>query len=288
MTAPRTLLAILAIVCTVQTLDSQVSVFSSRIDVVRINALVTSRGQPVQGLEAGDFEVRDNGVLQDVELVGPEQTVTNVVLGVDVSASVSGERLQHLQEAGRALLNQLTRGDRAALVTFSQQVRLEQQLTDDVSRVRERLDAVTTSRGTALADGTYVAIAAAGEHSGRNAVILFCDGVDTDSWLTAETVTETVRRSDVVVYGVTIGGRHRPTFLRTVSENTGGSLIEIESTQDLSRAFLQILEELRRRYLISYVPRGVSPSGSHRIDVRVKNRSATVRARAEYRAGASP
>ena len=282
------ILALLTIICSVQRLDSQVSVFSSRIDVVRINVLVTSRGRAVQGLEADDFEVRDNGVVQDVELVGLEQVGANVVLVLDVSASVSGERLQHLKAAGRAVLNQLKPGDRAALVTFSEKVRLEHPLTTDVSRIREKLDAVTTSGSTALVDGGYAAVAAVGAHAGGNAVILFSDGVDTASWLRPEVVTETVRRSDAVVYGVTVRGRNAPTFLRSVSEITGGSLIEIESTEDLSRAFLQIVEELRQRYLVFYVPRGVSASGAHRIDVRVKDRSATVRARSGYWAGTLP
>ena len=36
--------------------------FTSRIEAIRVDVLVTEDGQPVQGLTADDFEVLDNGV----------------------------------------------------------------------------------------------------------------------------------------------------------------------------------------------------------------------------------
>ena len=74
-------------------------------------------------------------------------------------------------------------------------------------------------------------------------------------------------------------------FLRDLSEVTGGRLITIESTQDLSATFARILEEFRMRYLISYSPQGVSAGGWHRLEVRVRGRAASVKARPGYFAG---
>ena len=95
---------------------------------------------------------------------------------------------------------------------------------------------------------------------------------------------ETARRGDVVVYGVEIGER-RASFSRELSEVTGGRLIAIESTNDLSATFTRILEEFRMRYLISYSPQGVDAGGWHRLDVRVRGRGLTVKARPGYFAG---
>jgi hypothetical protein len=88
-----------------------------------------------------------------------------------------------------------------------------------------------------------------------------------------------------VVYGVSVRSRISPTFLKDLGELTGGALLEIESTRDLSQAFLRILDEFRQRYLLSFSPRGVSPTGWHRLEVRVKGRRVTVNARAGYQAG---
>ena len=39
------------------------STFTSRIEAVRVDVLVTENGRPVQGLTPADFEVLDNGVV---------------------------------------------------------------------------------------------------------------------------------------------------------------------------------------------------------------------------------
>lgn len=50
-------------------------------------------------------------------------------------------------------------------------------------------------------------------------------------------------------------------------------------------ALLQVLQEFRQRYVISYTPQGVSRDGWHTLKVRVKSRGAAVRARPGYLAG---
>jgi Ca-activated chloride channel homolog len=259
--------------------------FSSRVEAVRVDVLVTDRGKAVTGLRPDDFEVRDEGVLQEIDLVQLDQVPLNVILGLDVSESVSGERLEHLQSAGTSLLRGLQKGDRAALLTFSHAVRLRQELTSDIARVQETLADVVPSGLTAIVDGASAAIALAGSDVGRSLLIVFSDGVDTASFLSPNVVVQSARRSDVVVYGVAMRGRLSPTFLKDLGEVTGGSLFEIDSTKDLSQTFLRILTEFRQRYLLSFQPRGVSTTGWHRLEVRVKGRRGIVRARAGYQAG---
>ena len=258
--------------------------FSSRIDAVRVDVLVTEGGRPLQGLTPDDFEVLDNGVRQHVDLASFEQIPLNVVLALDMSASLQGLRLGHLQSAGKRLLEGLKPGDRAALVSFSHVVAPSQGLTDDLDRVRAALDQAQGEGLTSLIDATHAGMLLGESDAGRSLLIVFSDGVDTSSWLTADAVLETARRGDVVVYGVEVGER-RASFPRDLSEATGGRLFPIESTTDLSATFAKILEEFRMRYLVSYSPQGVPPGGWHRLDVRVKNRSVTIKARPGYFAG---
>ena len=51
--------------------------------------------------------------------------------------------------------------------------------------------------------------------------------------------------------------------------------------------FVSVLEEFRHRYLLSFSPGGVSTDGWHRLEVRVKRRGVTVKARPGYLAGRS-
>jgi VWFA-related protein len=255
--------------------------FSSRIEAVRVDVLVTANGQPVQGLTPADFEVVDNGVRQTVDLASFEQIPLNVVLALDMSASLQGLRLGHLQTAGSAVLDGLKPGDRAALVAFSHIVSANQGLTDDLDRVRAALYQNRGEGLTSLIDAAHAGMLIGESDAGRSLLIVFTDGVDTSSWLTAESVVETARRGDVVVYGVEVGER-RASFSRDLTDVTGGRLFGIESTRDLSATFTRILEEFRNRYLVSYSPQGVKTSGWHRLDVRVRTRGATVKARPGY------
>ena len=101
---------------------SQSPVFKARVEGVRIDVLVTEGGRPLAGLRADDFDVRDNGVPQTVDLVSLGDVPVNVVLAFDVSASVSGHKLLGLTDAGSALLDALDASDSAALVTFNRWV----------------------------------------------------------------------------------------------------------------------------------------------------------------------
>ena len=259
--------------------------FTSKIEAVRVDVLVTDNGQAIRGLGPADFELLDNGVPQQVELVSFDQIPLNVILALDMSDSVAGERLDELRGAGAALLAALQKQDQAALVTFSHSVQLGSKLTSDVSTVREALGAAKGTGMTAMVDGTYAGIMVGESDAGRALLIVFSDGVDTSSWLRADAVLDTAKRADVVAYGVSVVSRLKPVFLRDLTSFTGGRLFEIEKTTNIDQTFLSILDEFRHRYLVSYTPRDVAKDGWHRLDVRIRNRKATVKARPGYLAG---
>ena len=267
--------------------SAQQPTFSARREAVRVDVLVTDRGKVVTGLTAADFELRDNGVPQTIDLVSFQQIPLNVFLALDTSASVSGERLMHLQTAGHALLDRLAKDDRSALLTFSHTIVRREGLTGTTARVREALTDVQPSGDTALVDGTYAAIMLDPADGGRNLLLVFSDGLDTASWLKPEQVLDSAKRSDFVVYGVSSSrGPEDAKFLEDLTEVTGGATLKVASTEQLSATFLKILDEFRRRYLISYSPTGVPNSGWHRLEVRVKGRRLTLKSRAGYQAGA--
>jgi VWFA-related protein len=264
---------------------AQSPAFSSKVEAVRVDVLVTDNGEVIHGLGPSDFELLDNGVPQAVDLVSFDQIPLNVILALDMSDSVAGARLAQLRGAGGGLLAALHKEDQAALVTFSHAVQLGARLTTDIASVQTALAAAVNAGQTALVDGTYAAIMVGESDAGRALLIAFSDGVDTSSWLRADAVLDAARRADVVVYGVSVVSRLKPEFLRDVTSLTGGRLFEIEKTANLTSTFLGILDEFRHRYLVSYTPRGVAKDGWHKLEVRVKNRRAAIKARPGYLAG---
>jgi len=285
--APAAVLALLVASGAAGVAAQETPTFSIGVEAIRLDVLVTHRDRVVLGLEAADFEVRDNGILQDVELVSSERLPLNVILALDTSGSVAGEPLDHLRSAGQTLLARLLPGDQAGLVTFSHEVTLQEGLTRDMARLGRALALVEPRGETAVIDGSYAAMMLSEAAIGRDLLIVFSDGVDTSSWLTESQVLAAARRSDVVVYGVSVRGTLEPGFLGRLTQITGGSLFEVESTRDLSAAFVGIFDEFRNRYLLSYSPQDVSGGGWHRLEVKVKGRRGLAKVRSGYMSGPS-
>jgi VWFA-related protein len=277
--AGTTVAALLAATAIVRTQDVT---FSSRVEAVRVDVLVAENGQPVRGLGPADFEIRDNGVLQQIDLLDAEQMPVNAILALDMSNSVAGDKLTHLRTAGRAVLDALRKEDRAALVSFSHIVSLGSPLTDDFTRVREALDRAQSSGQTSLVDAMYAGLVLSESDTGRGLVIAFSDGLDTSSWLTSDQVLDIGRRSDAVVYAVSVSGVAPTKFLRDLTTLTCGDMVQVESTKNLSDHFVRLLDEFRDRYLFSFTPRGVSKDGWHKLDVRVKGHDVKIKARPGY------
>jgi len=254
--------------------------FRSGIEAVRVDVLVLDGGQPVTGLTARDFEVRDNGVLQQIDRVSFEQIPLNVVLALDMSGSLEGEGLEQLRGAAGALLDGLHPDDQVALVTFSHMVAQQSGLTRRAELVRAAIGRMKAEGGTALVDGAFAGMMLAQSDADRALEVVFSDGVDTASWLMPDAVIDAAKRSDAVVYTVYAGKAPAPPFLRDLAAFTGGRVFENPRESSLRPTFTRILAEFRQRYLLTYSPRDVAPGGWHRLRVNVRNRRATVTVRA--------
>ncbi len=77
-------------------------------------------------------------------------------------------------------------------------------------------------------------------------------------------------------------------FLDALAAETGGKVFNAERSDRLRETFVQIVNEFRSRYLLTYTPRGVEAGGWHPIEVKLKGRKGKVTARRgylRYRAG---
>ncbi|MEP6915566.1 MAG: VWA domain-containing protein [Acidobacteriota bacterium] len=256
--------------------------FSSGALGVRVDVLVTDGRHPVGGLTALDFELRDDGVVQTVTVMDVTDVPVNAVLALDTSASIAGTRQVDLVAASYAFLDGLKAADRAALTTFSHAVAPRIPLTSDIPVVRAELRRIVPSGRTAVLDGVYVALVTTLSEPGRSLVVVCTDGADTSSWLQAEEVLESAKRSNAVIYAVTAADARRSSSLDDLTDATGGQVLQVKSSADLRGAFQKILQQFRSRYTLTYSPEGVPAGGFHRLDVRAKRRGLNVRARQGY------
>jgi hypothetical protein len=89
--------------------------FDRGVEAVYVDVFVTKDGQPVTGLTAPAFELRDGNVARPVELVAVEALPLTAILAFDTSASVEGEKLVALRRASEAFLDGLRPEDEIAL-----------------------------------------------------------------------------------------------------------------------------------------------------------------------------
>jgi VWFA-related protein len=266
-----------------------VPVFSTGVEVVRVDVSVLRDGKLVEGLQAGDFEVRDNGVLQTVEIVGDprggaggESKPVDVVLALDVSDSVRGEPLKQLKAAAHALVDVLRPEDSFSLLTFSSRVRLAVSPADSRERAHEVIEATQAQLTTSLYDAAFAAVATADPSRGRPLALVLSDGKDHGSWLKPEQVLRAAEGSELVVHVVftrQAGGEQD--FLRELAGTTGGEEWRADYGQ-LRDVLLRALEEFRSRYTLRYDRQGVARAGWHEFDIRVHRSGVRVRARSGY------
>jgi VWFA-related protein len=282
--------------------------FKVNIEAVRVDVLVMDGNRPVTGLTVENFELRDSGVLQQIESVEYEDVPLRLMLVLDVSQSVEGQLLVDLKNAATAVTRLLAPDDRGALVTFSGALELGASWTSDKARLEQAIAATEAGGSTALHDAAYAALTLRDTEPGRTLVLVFSDGDDTASWLPGQAVVDVARRSDAVVYGVgpPDEGPVRPgfridfrsgiqspvpnlpmailleRFLKGLASETGGRYFDLQRGSQLRDTFVRILTEFRSRYLLTYTPRGVDAGGWHPIEVKLKKGRGGATARRGY------
>ncbi|HEX5706186.1 MAG TPA: VWA domain-containing protein [Pyrinomonadaceae bacterium] len=187
--------------------------------VVTVPVVVMSReGKYVAGLRREDFRLFEDGVEQDIAFFAPVETPVTVALLIDVSDSTRF-KIEEIQEAAVAFVEQLREGDRALVVSFDQSVVVMTEPTADRRVLREAIRRTRTGGGTRLYDALAAVInERLNRFAGRKAVVIFTDGVDTMSkQATARSTVELVEELDAFVYSVQYStyieaARPRPSF----------------------------------------------------------------------------
>ncbi len=287
------------------------AVFGVRVDSVYVDAFVSQRGDPVVDLSASDFELKDNGVVQRLEIIASEALPLLSVLVFDSSGSLAGERLLALQAAGRAFLDGLRPQDEVSLFTFAGETQWLVRPTTDKSAVARALERLQTAGATSVLDALFAALILP-QTQARTLVVLFTDGEDNMSWLDWRQMQQVAERSNALIHVVGLrraedlgfaspamdaSGRMLPVVgtpplewlhtwgLRQIAEASGGRYWEAESPARLKTAFAAITESMAQRYILSYEALGLKRPGWHEIELRLPGRKGEVHARRGYWVG---
>jgi Ca-activated chloride channel homolog len=150
--------------------------------LVTLPVSVTDRdGRYIPNLRKEDFRLWEDGLEQQVAFFASVDKPFSVVLMLDTSGSTRF-RIEEIQDAAIAFVNQLRPDDRVMVVSFDDDIRVLSDFTGDRGRLRDAIRRTRTGDGTKLYDAVDMVI---NQHlsriSGRKAIVLFTDGVDTTS-----------------------------------------------------------------------------------------------------------
>lgn len=272
-------------------------------------------GKFIPNLTKDDFEIFEDGIKQEIDHFSSVEAPFNVVLLLDTSGSTRF-KVEDMQRAALAFVDQLRAQDRVMVVSFDSRVYIDSEFTGDRTQLRRAIQQTRTGGSTRLYDAVDLVLTKRlNQMPGRKAIVLFTDGVDTNSALaTALSTIDLVEESAVLVYpiqyetqndatgGMIVNGKpvtlpsgdarlwtvayERATkYLHELADRTGARLYRAETIKDAAQAFALIAEELRHQYSLSYYPANAARDGAYRrIRVTVNQPNVVVRARAGYRA----
>ena len=158
-------------------------------DIIKVNTTLVTLpvsvmdrdGRYIPNLRKEDFRLWEEGVEQDIAFFSAVDKPFSLVLMIDTSGSTRF-RLEDIQDAAITFVNQLRRDDRVMIVSFDDDVRVLSEFTTDRYRLRDAIRQTQTGNGTKLYDAVDLVInRRLSQVSGRKAIVLFTDGVDTTS-----------------------------------------------------------------------------------------------------------
>ncbi len=159
-------------------------------DIVRVNTTLVSipvsvmdrDGKYIPNLRKEDFRIWEDGAEQQVAYFASTEKPFTVALLIDTSGSTRF-RLEEIQNAAIAFVDQLRADDRVMIVSFNDKIRvLTSQPTSDRALLRSAIRQTEAGSGTRLYDAVDQVInKELSRVEGRKAIVLFTDGVDTTS-----------------------------------------------------------------------------------------------------------
>jgi Ca-activated chloride channel homolog len=274
--------------CVVVSAQEQESVarFSSRVQLVEVYAsVIGANGEPVTGLKRSDFQVYEDGKPQELTTFAAGEFPLTVALGVDRSWSMAGEPLRLAKDASQAFLQELKPGDRSMVVAISNQADLIAPLSDDRTSQARAIAALDPWSTTALHDAIIGTLDRLEPERGRQAIVMFSDGVDRYSHASAADVVERARRSQALIYPIALG-KNRAPLLAELAVLTGGRSFQLRDARELRMTLATIARELRYQYLLGYSPSDpIEPGARQWRSIRVALTSPTPGARVRARDG---
>ncbi len=267
-------------------------------DVISVpTTVLDNRGRLIKGLQKEDFQLREDGVLQELTSFSMQESPIRVTLLLDVSGSMV-DRIAEVKRAASQFMKYVGPNDLIKVIQFDHVVKPLVDFSGDPARLKDAIAAAKTEGGgTALHNALWAALAdleakkASDEAEKRHrAIILLTDGEDTASAVTADEIVLKARRVDALIYSLSLEREHdKPVrngpaslVLKQLADLSGGDL-QFPELSNLGRHYQDLADQLRQQYMLGYVSSSTSThQGWRAIKVDVNRRNLNLRYRQGY------
>ncbi len=267
------------------------------VNLVELYVVVTDRaGRPVRGLRQASFQIREDGVKQEIATFSDASDLP-LTLGMAIDSSASMfVKLPTVQNAAIDFLHStFTEQDRAFVVDFDSEPRLARGTTGSLERIVQSIGDLEADGRTALWESIVFSLVQLQGIRGRKALIVFSDGADEDDEFPFRSSLSVAKKMGVPIYlilmkkqpkkdaGLSLLMRSFSSRVNRLVEATGGRVFYAKEYSNLREVYEEIEHELRSQYLLAYYPREPSRGESWRtVDIDVDQRGLTPRTLSGY------
>jgi tight adherence protein B len=244
-------------------------------------AMSGSSWDPGQRLGQDDFTATINGKPVAINGATPLQEQQGgkgqlaVVLAVDTSGSMlQNDNIVLAREAASRFADEMKEGTLIGVVSFADQVKVEQALTTDISQVQRAIDGLAVPNpqaDTALNDAVVRASRILGGRKGQRHLYVLSDGKHEGTPTTPEQAITAAKDAEMAVNAVGLEAPQDQEALNRLARETGGVAVPV-SSDNLTKVFQEQGRKLASQYVVDLdVPQGLGTTVSFRLEVRANN-----------------
>jgi len=266
---------------------AEIGMFRANSRLVEVPVTITdSRGRYIDDLRKPQFTVVEEGQTRPIAAFETQSSSLSCALLLDTTGSMQSA-LPALKNAALKLIDELRDNDAVAVYSFQETVTLLQPFTTDKRAAKRAVLRTYPDGRTALHDALVKVARDIAARGGKKAIVVFTDGADNMSTLTADNAARRAKVVGAPVYAIAQGEAllHKVLLkqLQGISSGTGGLPFAIRRPEEIRGVFENVAGDLKHGYLLAFRPPDVKPGEWRKLEVRLSDsKTYKVRAREGY------
>ncbi len=271
----------------------QTPIFDDFPQAATLVSALDANGIPVPDLTVDAFEIVEDGRTSfPPDTVTPQvnpDAMVSMALAIDLSGTMQGQAIASAQEASRKLLETLidrdSDPDRVAFFGIGRKVSPDDLAIDDPNapevpfgndrnKVLNTINLIPTdqlTRPTPLWDSLLRIVKITSAQSGRRAIVVITDGVDTVSVFKIEDVIGEANRANIPIFPIGLSkNKINEDALQRLASRTGGVFRKAPDAVEFPALFQQVLDQLKLEYRITYQSRIARDANPHSLLISVR------------------